>query len=218
MLSEKFIEQLREELKENLQKNYKKLKNKHIKLNIQPELLEKLIFKSAGYRCKKLAISIELLKMLDLTGVSWDCVDIQEIDFSNTKGVKINPQEVFLKSLSNTKLCDVKIIGKFDYVYISGTDFTGSKGAKIDPQKVFFRNLQGTKLCDAKIIGKFDAVDISGTDFTGSKGAIVQLDNVRGYDEDTNFTDAEVTTNEYQEAHDNIMNAFSKRKVFKKTI
>ena len=119
------------------------------------------------------------IKKPDLSGVCFDNIDVRSFDFTGCKGVKINPREVLGRSLENTKLNGVEIIGSFDGVDIECTDFTGSKGAKIDPQTIRNKNLSGITLSDAEIIGPFDGVDIRFTDFTGSKGAKIDPQTVR---------------------------------------
>ena len=119
------------------------------------------------------------IKKPDLSGVCFDNIDVRSFDFTGCKGVKINPREVLGRSLENTKLNGVEIIGSFDGVDIECTDFTGSKGAKINPQTIEVKNLRGTELSGVEIIGSFDGVNIERTNFTGSKGAKIDPQTIR---------------------------------------
>ena len=164
------------------------------KTNVDTELVEAILFDNQEDGSKKLAFGFnEFIDKIDLTDISFSGVDVRNIDFTGSKGVKINPQTVKSKSLCGTKLCDTEIIGSFAGVDITSTDFTGSKGAKIDPQAVFMCSMEGTILNGVEIIGSFDYVDIYGTDFTGSKGAKIDPQTVPyGEMAGTKFKDAEI--------------------------
>ena len=120
---------------------------------------------------KKFAIPERLLKKIDFSNVSFDNVDIRGMDFTELKGVKINPQTVYDQNLSRCKFSGVEFIGPFDGIYLYETDFTGSKGAKIKPQKFLRKELIGCTLSGVEFIGPFDGTYLRETDFTGSKGA-----------------------------------------------
>ncbi len=151
MLNEENIKKLREELIKSLKQYQSKEK---IKLNISGDILDRLIFdyyKSEDE--KRIAFDFNLIKKLDLTDALFDKVNVQNIDFTGSKGVKINPQKVYGRSLKKTKLTNVEIIGSLDGVDVRHTDFTGSKGTKITPQKVYAKSLYSTKLADVEIKG-----------------------------------------------------------------
>ena len=171
MLSKERIERLRSLIIEQLTEYEKSNCCKHVKLNVSTEILEKILFDDSIGNEKKLKIPFHLLKKIDLTGVSWDGVSVVGMDFSNTKGVSIDPRKVAKKSLLGTKLNNVTLTGTFENVLIQDTDFTGSKGAIIDPQKLSPNSILGSKLCDTIIVGTFDNVYLSHVDFTGSNGA-----------------------------------------------
>lgn len=60
-----------------------------------------------------------LLCKLDLTGVSWDNVDVRNVDFRNCQGIMLDPQKVYNKDLSNV-LADenTSIIDDFNEVIL----------------------------------------------------------------------------------------------------
>lgn len=163
LLADEHIQELRKGLI-NLLKEYKG--DEKIKLNIPHELLEMLIF-NVGINYKCFSFNFELIKKLDLTDVLFDNVDIRGLDFSDSKGVKINPQTIYERNMFCTVLKDVEITGSLDYVYIRCTNFAGSKGAKINPQTIYNRNMSGAVLRDAEIIGPLDDICITDTNFDG---------------------------------------------------
>jgi uncharacterized protein YjbI with pentapeptide repeats len=171
------IQKLRKELKDVLLKYDGTDK---IKFEIESNILESLLFETDenNKNRKYFAIDFKLIKKIDLSDVSFDSVYVYSKDFSDTYGIKINPQTVYDKNLSHTRLTDVEIIGSFDDVNLNGTNFTGSKGAKIDPQTIHRKEMINTTLKDAEIIGSLDGVDIFAADFTGSKGARIDLQKV----------------------------------------
>lgn len=82
---------------------------------------------------KKFALPENILQKIDFSNVPFDNFDARHIDFSNYSGVKLNPQTVFNKDLSNCTFKGVEFTGPFDGCKITGSDFSGSSGAKIDP-------------------------------------------------------------------------------------
>ena len=229
---------VRKVLYERLLKLGSKIKEP-IKLDIEKELLEAILFDKQENGGKKFAHRFDeefehpfdkIIYKIDLTDVSFDGVYVGSIDFTGSKGVKINPQTIKNKVLFGTKLSGVEIIGPFDGVDIRTTDFTGSRGAKINPQTVKSKRLCGTELCDTEIIGSFAGVDITGTDFTGSKGAKLDPQTVKNRNLDgttlrdvkiegsfdgintsnTNIYDAQIYNMEVKSVIDNILNSLAK--------
>lgn len=136
----------------------------------------------------------EIMEKLDFDGVDFSDFNCIGFDFGDVKGtgIKINPQTIYKKNLSNVICSGVEFRGPFDGVDISGANFTGSKGAKINPQTIFVKDLERTVCTDVEFIGPFDDAKISGANFTGSKGAMIDPQtiykkNLRG----TRCTDVE---------------------------
>ncbi len=92
------------------------------------------------------------MKKIDFSNVSFDNVDIRGMDFTELKGVKINPQTVYDQNLSRCKFSGVEFIGPFDGVHLYETNFTGSKGAKVDLQTVYYDDLSICNLTDAEVM------------------------------------------------------------------
>lgn len=131
----------------------------YIKLNISPELLNEIMFYKDNHGVKHLAVSEDCLKNLDLEGLSWDGVDVTEMDFSDTKGIKINPQTIWDRNLSDTILKDVEIEGSLKGVFIEGTNFTDSYGAIIhleDEKQLIKLISRGTIFRSAEVIVEYN--------------------------------------------------------------
>jgi len=149
MINEIELQKLREELRLGLRK-YNGIDK--IRFDMSHEMLEKLIFLQDEEGRKTFAFDFNLIKKIDLGGVSFDDASVEYVDFTGSKGAVINPQTVYGKSLLGAKLADAEIKGTFDGVNIRGADFTGSKGeAVINPQTVFLGSLVGTTLSDVKL-------------------------------------------------------------------
>ena len=146
-------------------------------IDCSKELLDKIVFDyhdklPNGDTYKDVFCEFFKLKSkIDFDGVCFDGAIIVQRDFTGSKGIKINPQTIFFKSLLLTVCSGVEFIGSFDGADIIYANFTDSKGAKINPQTICGKKLCGTKCADVEFIGPFDGVDLCCTDFTGSKGA-----------------------------------------------
>jgi uncharacterized protein YjbI with pentapeptide repeats len=165
----------KEELKEVLRKKLRKELeaklnnyggNKIVILNLEPKEIEKIIFKVKTNHLVE-ALDFELIKRLDLTGVSFDGVDIRKHNFKGSYGVQINPQTVYQKDCCKVNFCDTEIIGGFVDAFIVGADFTGSYGAKINPQTVSNMACMFVNFCDAELVGLLDGADICGAKLDG---------------------------------------------------
>lgn len=172
--------------------------SKKIKLNIDASILDKILFSKQYDKNRKLyktfAINFFKIKKLDFSDISFDNVNIEGMNFCDSKGIKINPQTIYNKSMYATDLNNVEFIGPFDDVEIYRADFGGSKGAKINPQTIQDKLMWGTKLADVEFIGPFDDVKIAYADFRRSKGAIIDPQIV--FEKDlrlTNLTDTTIT-------------------------
>lgn len=137
-LSNKSIIEIRKTIKETLEDlsigkiNYNDIKR--LELNILPTDLERVIFdKTKDRERRDLKFFVfdpvlvpYLMRLIDFADVSFNDVDIRCIDFTGSKGVEIDPETVYDRSLWGAKLNGVKIVGALDGVYIEEADFTGS--------------------------------------------------------------------------------------------
>ena len=162
------IKKIRSELEEEL-KQYD-IEQGHIQLNIPSKVLEQIIFKYNKVRdCLELAFDFEQIKKLDLSSISFDGVKVFNKDFSNSKGIKINPQTVYEKNLMNTVLKEVEFVGLFDDVKIKGASFKGSIGAIVDLRDIYQNAARNVDFCDAYVISsKYRGAQINGASFAGA--------------------------------------------------
>ena len=183
MLNEKQLISLRKYLEEQLS-NY--TGNEKRKIDIDPNILEKIIFKNILNTTHKVfALYEDLIQKLDLSDISFDNFNAYQFDFGELYGVKLNPQTVHGKDLRHSILEGVEIIGSFDNCMIHHTNFKGSTGAKINPQSIYEKDLSYSILDGVEITGPFDNCKIVGTDFTGSTGAKINPQTI--YEKDLSF-------------------------------
>jgi uncharacterized protein YjbI with pentapeptide repeats len=168
------------ELRGFLNKELKKYKGEPIKFEdkIYIELLEQIIFDTSNDGSKTFGLDIETLSKIDFTNISFNDFNLSvkngdkpHYDFSKLTGVKINPQFIYKKDMSNAVLNGIEFIGGFNYVNIKGANFTGSKGAIIEPQTIVGMNMSKCILSGVTFNGVFDGVNIMGANFKGSDGA-----------------------------------------------
>lgn len=154
--------------------------SKKIKLNIDASILDKILFSKQYDKNRKLyktfAINFFKIKKLDFSDISFDNVNIEGMNFCDSKGIKINPQTIYNKSMYATDLNNVEFIGPFDDVKIAYADFRRSKGAIIDPQIVFEKDLRLTNLTDTTITGTFEGTKLLNTLYNNEE---IKVKNVR---------------------------------------
>lgn len=135
------------------------------------QFLQNILFNfSNEYGCKEFPFVLHnVLHKIDFTGINFDNLSCDNRDFTDLKGVKINPQTVCEKNCSYVNFNGVEFIGPFDGAYIIGANFKGSKGAIINPQTVLNKELANVKCGNVEFMDTFDnSVNIKGIDFTGS--------------------------------------------------
>ena len=91
---------------------------------------------------KEFAFSLfNILYKIDYTGIDFSNFCCDNFDFTNLRGVKINPQTICNKELANVKCCNVEFSDTFDNsVNIKGVDFTGSNYLELTSLTQNFRN------------------------------------------------------------------------------
>lgn len=137
-----------------------------LKIDLNGVLLQQILFDDCSdiNTKQKFYIFIDYFKKdhiyekIDFSNVPFDNVSLDEEDLSNYRGVKIDPQVIFDKSLVGTICNGVEFIGSFDDACIVATDFRGSRGAKIDPQTIRNQNFFMTKYNsgDIEFVGTFN--------------------------------------------------------------
>lgn len=167
MNKQDYIKLLFEKLDEECEKGYS------INDILSNDDIDKMLFyhrsTSRNYRYVQLQV-FEYLKnkKCDMSGISFDNVEISGLDFDGLVGVKINPEG---RDLDNCKFKGVEFTGSFKESSIKNVDFTDSKNAVINVSEVEHRSISLSKMSGVKFIGSFDYADVAYTDFTGSMGA-----------------------------------------------
>ena len=167
-------------------------------LGIDKDILEEIVFDTiegyvGTYRtfAKELMVD-ELYKMIDYTGISFKNF-LCSIDFTSIKGVTLNPQEVFNKSLGNSNLSGVTLDineDSFNEVLLFNTSFKGAKTKygsviTINPQKLGSNYMSFCEFDGVKFEGSFKGMNIEYSNFNGSTGAVInpqELDHRSVYD------------------------------------
>lgn len=168
--------------------------NEPILLPYSNEELKEIIFDKKIEDCRReyYVIAKELRKIIhkiNFSNISFDNVNIEKLDLSNIKGVKINPQTVYKKSLAHANLTyaqfisneiDVDSCDLFKGVDIRGTRFGNNNKIIINPQIILGKDLTKTKLAGIDFTDtSFDGVIIVGTDFTGTTGVKINPQTVK---------------------------------------
>lgn len=161
-------------IRKEMEIELKKYKGKPIRFDIEPKILEQIVFEYAedddNMFYKSFAFPEEIAKKIDYTGLSFDDFNAGYMDFSGFVGVSLNPQTIFNKDLYCTVLNGVHFNNpNFFQVDISGAEFGGSTGAIIDPQVVRNLSLACTYLEDATVYDDFSCVDVFGAEMDGAR-------------------------------------------------
>ncbi len=174
MLSEENLSDIRDILEQKAEEYlFKEKCQGHVRLDIPVSLLNELILERVGEGSKYFAVSNDCINALDLTGLSFDDARVSEKDYSKTSGIEINPQTIYDRDLSKTRLCNVRITGTLENVKIKKTDFTGIIGdLYLNPQTIYDKDLSGSTLCGVTIKGVFDDCNVEEVNFKGAKGNI----------------------------------------------
>ncbi len=145
--------------------------------SIEPDLLKETIFKKEIEYTKDGKCIIKyvlrkgynnLYKKVDFSNVSFDDVAVNGVDFSGWHNVTLNPQKVYQRDMSYTKLKGVKVIGSLHNCRILGIDTTGSSGVVVCTHGVYQGIMNYATLTDAVVIGDFEGIYTEGMDLTGA--------------------------------------------------
>ena len=194
--SKEYIREMRLKIKEMVENS---IDNRKINLYLPVSLLEEIIFDKMGKK-RILVFPLDILKRIDLHGVSFDYVEISGMDFSELEGIYINPQTIpsqiyqdgnslyDIRKIFNTRKiqCDclvnhdlsncnfkgVTFTGSFDNCLIINSNFSGSYGAVIELQKLH-----------KMIFNDCQIISVLGCDLTDTK-VIGPLYNVVGMNEE----------------------------------
>lgn len=152
------------------------VKNSNEEVILSNELLNDILFRENENGTKDIIKDLfyELRGIgADLSGFSFDNVNISGYYFNGLKNVTINIDNIPNKDISKTYLNGVKLLGSLDGANIEQTNFTGYIGSlELDPQKLSNKNLYFTNLSGIKINGSFDDVNVRDMKIENSIGTI----------------------------------------------
>jgi len=145
-------------------------------------------------------LSYTIFDGVTFIGAFTNCL-VEGVNFEGSKDAVINPQTIYEKNLTNTKLCGVTLLGRnilrsdlYQGVALTGTNFKGAKGdLKINPQTILRKELTFAKVDGVEFDGSFDEVEIRGTNFTNSKGAVINPQTIyHGFMQETKLNSVEI--------------------------
>lgn len=148
-----------------------------IKLNVSGNILKEVLFLNIGYYVF-IADLENVYKKLDWSNIPMDRVRVAGRDLSRYPNIKINPQTIHNKDLSNTICKGVEFTGLFDDVDITRINLNDSINAIINPQTVKNRDFTYGSFKGVRFIDTFDGCTIMGANFDGSINCKIDVSKV----------------------------------------
>lgn len=148
-----------------------------LKLNVRSDILKQVLFLNIGYYVFISDLE-EVYKKIDWSNIPMDKVRVAGKDLSKYANMKINPQTIHNKDLSNTICKGVEFIGLFDDVDITRANLNDSINAVINPQTVKNRDFTYGSFRGVKFTDVFDGCIIMGTNFDGSINCKIDVSQV----------------------------------------
>lgn len=148
-----------------------------VKLNVRSDILKQVLFLNIGYYVFISDLE-DVYKKIDWSNISMEKVRVAGRDLSRYTNMKINPQTIHNKDLSNTICKGVEFIGLFDGVDITRANLNDSIDATINPQTVKNRDFTYGSFKGVRFIDTFDGCIIMGANFTGSINCRIDVSQV----------------------------------------
>ena len=148
-----------------------------VKLNVRSDILKQVLFLNIGYYVFISDLE-DVYKKIDWSNISMEKVRVAGRDLSRYTNMKINPQTIHNKDLSNTICKGVEFIGLFDGVDITRANLSDSIDAVINPQTVKNRDFTYGSFKGVRFIDTFDGCIIMGANFTGSINCRIDVSQV----------------------------------------
>lgn len=148
-----------------------------VKLNVRSDILKQVLFLNIGYYVFISDLE-DVYKKIDWSNISMEKVRVAGRDLSRYTNMKINPQTIHNKDLSNTICKGVEFIGLFDGVDITRANLSDSIDAIINPQTVKNRDFTYGSFKGVRFIDTFDGCIIMGANFTGSINCRIDVSQV----------------------------------------
>ena len=148
-----------------------------IKLNVRSDILKQVLFLNIGYYVFISDLE-DVYKKIDWSNIPMDRVRVAGRDLSRYTNMKINPQTIHNKDLSNTICKGVEFIGLFDDVDITRANLSDSIDAVINPQTVKNRDFTYGSFRGVSFTDTFDGCTIMGANFDGSINCKIDVSKV----------------------------------------
>ena len=130
------------EIRKGLKKELENFDGESARLRVRSDIAEAVLFNVDEEGKKTFAFPTELMKKVNFEGISFDGFVAIGFDFSEFKGVSLDPQKVYNADLSYAILNGVTITNTFDDVLLEGTN---SEGMIYTVFKEKFKNLSKSK-------------------------------------------------------------------------
>ena len=148
-----------------------------VKLNVRSDILKQVLFLNIGYYVFISDLE-DVYRKIDWSNISMEKVRVAGRDLSRYTNMKINPQTIHNKDLSNTICKGVEFIGLFDGVDITRANLSDSIDAVINPQTVKNRDFTYGSFKGVRFIDTFDGCTIMGANFDGSINCKIDVSKV----------------------------------------
>lgn len=130
------------EIRKGLKQELENFDGESAKLRVRSDIAEAILFNVNEEGIKVFALPEELMKKVNFEGISFDGFLAFGFDFSEFKGVSLDPQKVYDADLRYANLNGVTITNTFDDVLLDGVNFEGMNYVVF---KEKFKNLSKSK-------------------------------------------------------------------------
>ncbi len=148
-----------------------------IKLEVKNDILKQVLFLNVGFYLFIPDLE-NVYEHLDWSNISMDKVRVAGKDLSKYHNMKINPQTILNRDLSNTICKGVKFVGTFDNADITRSNLNGSIDAVINPQTIKNKDLTFGSFNGVRFIDTFNGCIIMGANFEGSINCNIDVSQV----------------------------------------
>ena len=130
------------EIRKGLKQELERFEGESARLRVSNDIAEAILFNVDEEGKKTFAFPTELMKKVNFEGISFDGFVAIAFDFSEFKGVSLDPQKVYNADLSYAILNGVTITNTFDDVILDGVN---SEGMIYNEFKEKFQNASKTR-------------------------------------------------------------------------
>lgn len=151
-----------------------------ILLPYENEILKRIFFDKGNREYVLTPDLIDIFPKIDFRNISFEGVNVSSSDFSNLRGVFIDPKN---RDMSNSNFNGVEFTNDIGNCDITGASFKGSKNARINPETItkkrdlesdtILHDLTNVDFANVEFLSKLRYCSIKGSSFKGSKGAVI---------------------------------------------